>query len=156
MHQDAVPMTVSVRLAEAGDFEAVTRLLIELGRPAVAPTDVPEARLVYDRHVERDDTASLVAEADSEVVGFCSLEFRDRLNRTTEQAWIPDLIVTQSHRSTGAGRALLDEAFELARRRGCWAVTLESGWKREVAHRFYETAGMEREGYYYTFYLDGP
>jgi GNAT superfamily N-acetyltransferase len=146
-------MTVRVRPAEAGDFEAVTRLLAELGRPKVKPSDERAAREVYLRHIERDDAASLVAEADGEIVGFCSLEFRDRLNRLTRQAWVPDLIVTESARSTGAGRALLSAAFDVAREHGCYELTLESGWKREVAHRFYEIAGMSRDGYYFTYSL---
>jgi GNAT superfamily N-acetyltransferase len=146
-------MTV-VRRAEERDFEPVTRLLAELGRPDVGPADEPEAREVYLRHIGRADAASLVAVNDEdEIVGFCSLEFRDRLNRRTEQAWIPDLIVTESARSTGAGRALLEAAFDVARERGCYELTLESGWAREVAHRFYEIAGMTRDGYFFTFPL---
>jgi GNAT superfamily N-acetyltransferase len=146
-------MTV-VRRAEEGDFDAVTRLLAELGRPQVGPAEEPAASQVFRRHIERDDTASLVAVADDgEIVGFCSLEFRQRLNRTTEQAWVPDLVVTESARSTGAGRALLEGAFAVARERGCYELTLESGWKRDVAHRFYEIAGMSRDGYYFTFPL---
>jgi GNAT superfamily N-acetyltransferase len=147
-------MTVVVRPAEAADLEAVTRLLTELGRPEVKAQDEAAAREVYLRHIERDDTESLVAVRDDvEVVGFCSLEFRDRLNRVTRQAWVPDLIVTESARSTGAGRALLSAAFDVARDHGCYELTLESGWKREVAHRFYEIAGMSRDGYYFTVRL---
>ena len=146
-------MTV-VRRADERDFEAVTRLLAELGRPQVGPEEEAAAREVYERHIERGDTASLVVVSDDgEIVGFCSLEFRDRLNRTTEQAWIPDLIVTEPARSTGAGRALLQAAFAVARERGCYELTLESGWAREVAHRFYEIAGMTRDGYFFTFPL---
>ena len=146
-------MTV-VRRAEEGDFEAVTRLLAELGRPSVGPAEEPSAREVYRRHIARGDTASLLAvKDDGEIVGFCSLEFRDRLNRRSEQAWIPDLIVTESARSTGAGQALLEAAFDVARERGCYELTLESGWSREVAHRFYEIAGMSRDGYFFTYQL---
>lgn len=145
---------VAVRPIGPEDFEAVTRLLAELGRPRVGPEDVEGARAVYLRHVARDDTASLLAEQDGEAVGFCSLEFRDRLNRTTTQAWIPDLIVTERARGTGAGKALLLRAFDLARERGCWGVTLESGYAREVAHRFYRAQGMKQEGYYFSFYPD--
>ena len=86
-------------------------------------------------------------------MGFLSLEFRDRLNRVRPQAWVPDLIVTASARATGAGRELLSRAFEVAREHGCYELTLESGWRREVAHRFYEIAGMSKDGYFFTFPL---
>lgn len=97
---------------------------------------------MYERHLARNDTASLVAEVGGAVVGFMSLEFRERLNRTRPQAWIPDLIVAESHRGSGAGKALLLRGIELADARGCWSVTLESGHSRHVAHQLYRSAGM--------------
>jgi GNAT superfamily N-acetyltransferase len=145
---------VRVRRANEMDFQAVARLLGELGRPALTPETDRPAHEVYLRHVTRPDTASLIAEVEGEAVGFLSLEFRERLNRTTLQAWIPDLIVTEAHRGTGAGKALLLHAFDMARHRGCWAVTLESGFQREVAHAFYEGLGMTRDGYYFTHLLE--
>ena len=54
-------------------------------------------------------------------------EFRERLNRTTDQAWVPDLIVRETRRSGGVGLALLERAYDIARERGCWELTLESG-----------------------------
>jgi GNAT superfamily N-acetyltransferase len=144
---------VVVRPATSEDFAAVAALLAGLGRPALTPETLEAARQVYDRHIVRPDTASLVAEVDGQAIGFMSLEFRERLNRTRLQAWIPDLIVTEAHRGTGAGKALLRRGFELARERGCGSVTLESGYQRLVAHRFYKAAGMIDEGLYFTLYL---
>jgi GNAT superfamily N-acetyltransferase len=61
--------------------------------------------------------------------------------------------VTEACRGAGAGKALLQRAFELARERGCWSVTLESGYQREVAHQLYRSAGMVDEGLYFMLYL---
>ena len=138
-----------VRPAGPEDFDAVATLLAELGRPEVTAATRDGAREVYLRHVARADTASLVAEAGGEVVGFMSLEFRERLNRTTPQAWIPDLIVSARRRGIGAGKALLLKGFEIARERGCWGVTLESGYQRKVAHEVYRRVGMEACGFYF-------
>lgn len=138
-----------IRPARQDDFSAVAGLLAELGRPAVVPADEPAARGVYLRHLSRPDTASMVAEHDGTVIAFLSLEFRDRLNHTTPQAWIPDLIVREAYRGLGAGRALLEAAIEEARRRGSWSVTLESGYHRKEAHRLYEAVGMTDAGKYY-------
>ena len=52
-------------------------------------------------------------------------------------------------RRQGAGRALLEEAERLARERGCWQLTLESGYQRREAHAMYEAFGMANEGYYF-------
>lgn len=143
------PSGLAVRPAVAADFEAVAALLAELGRSA--PTDENRAllRQSFEHYLGRADTAPLLAELDSRPVGFLSLEFRQRLNRTSEQAWIPDLIVTASARGQGAGRALLDRAIALARERGCWSITLESGTERLAAHQLYLGAGFEDRGKYF-------
>ena len=145
--------TVTVRLARLDDFAAVTALLEELGRPEVGPGHESRARAIFERHLGREDTASLVAEAGGLIVGFMSLEFRDRLNRLTPQGWIPDLIVTEPARGMGAGKALLERGVELCRERGCCQVTLESGYERNVAHQLYEAAGMVKQGYFFTLPL---
>lgn len=144
-----------IRRAEPDDFAAVATLLAELGRPAPGPATRATMAAVYRRHLARTDTHSLVAEVDGEVIGFLSLEFRERLNRTTPQAWVPDLIVSAAHRRRGAGRALLQAGFELARQRGCWSVTLESGYSRAEAHQLYKSAGMADQGLFFVLQLGG-
>jgi GNAT superfamily N-acetyltransferase len=148
-------MSVEVRPVAEGDFEAVAALLAELGRPRLTDETRGPAREVFLSHAARSDTASLLAEEEGRLVGFISLEFRDRLNQVSTQAWIPDLIVTDAARGRGAGRALLQKAFELARARGCWSVTLESGYQRQVAHQLYRSAGMTQDGFYFTLRLPG-
>ena len=131
------------------DFPAVARLLAELGRPTVTRENAADALAVYRRHIDRAPaTASLVAAVGGEVVGFMSLEFRERLNRTRPQAWIPDPIVAERFRGLHAGKALLCRGLELAREHGCWSAILESGRSRVVAHALYRSVGMEGEGAY--------
>lgn len=141
---------VLVRLAVAEDFASVSALLTELGRPPVTEATREAARAVYERHVAREGTASLVAERGGEPLGFLSLEFREHLSYVRPQAWIPDLIVAESTRGLGVGRALLGRAFEIAQERGCDRVRLESGYARTVAHRVYLAAGMINGGYFFT------
>ena len=128
------------------DFEAVTRLLAELGRPAPAEERMPAVRRTYAQHVGRPDTGTMVAMLDEVPVGVVSLEFRQPFFTTAPQAWIPDLLVTESARGRRIGAALLDAAFAEATRRGAYAAALESGHARAVAHRLYEAAGMSDVG----------
>jgi GNAT superfamily N-acetyltransferase len=134
---------LKVRPADGGDFEAVTALLEELGRAKVTDETRDECRALFEEHVADSEAAHLVAEDHGEVVGFCSLHFRARLNYPTPDAWVPDLIVTQSARRRGAARALLEEAERRARVRGCWALSLESAHFRTEAHRLYAAFGMQ-------------
>ena len=139
------------RLARSEDFERVTELLEILGRDVVTPETEAECRQVFDAQVAGQEAAPLVVEDDSgRVIACCSLHYRARLNRPHPDAWIPDLIVDPGARRQGAGRALLAEAERLARNRGCWQLTLESGYQRKEAHRMYEAFGMANEGYYFS------
>jgi GNAT superfamily N-acetyltransferase len=140
---------VRVRRAGPGDFGAVTALLEELGRAEVTAATRDEAHAVFLAQLEEPGAGPLVVEDGGELIACCSLHFRPRLNRPTPDAWIPDLVVTAAARRRGAARALLEEAERLARERGCWALTLESGYQREQAHQLYEAFGMENQGYYF-------
>jgi len=137
-------MTATVRHATADDWLAVEALLAELGRPDVrGGADEEAAREVFLGYLGRDDAVALVAEDGGRVVGFVDMEYRVRLNFTTPQAWVPDLIVTEDGRSRGAGAALLERCEELARERGCWSISLESANWRDRAHAFYRREGWE-------------
>jgi GNAT superfamily N-acetyltransferase len=133
-----------------GDFEAVTRLLAELGRPAPEEERMPAVRRTYAEHVRREATGSLLALLEEAPVGFVSLELRQPFFTTAPQAWIPDLVVTEAARGRDIGAALLDAAFAVAASRGAYAAALESGHYRAVAHRLYAAAGMADLGSYYT------
>src|SRR5688572_22985516 len=132
------------------DFEATTRLLAELGRPAPSEERLPALRRTYAQHVASPHSGSLLASLDGRPVGVLSLEFRHPFFTTAPQAWIPDLVVTESARGRDIGAALLDAAFAEALRRGAYAAALESGHHRQVAHRLYTVAGMADVGSFYT------
>jgi GNAT superfamily N-acetyltransferase len=134
---------VTVRSVTAADFDAVTALLAELGRPQVTAETTAAAREVFDAQLADDLADHLVAVDDAgRVVGFCSQHYRTRLNHSTLEAWIPDLIVAEEARGAGVGGALLEEAERRARERGCHDLVLESAYHRTRAHAFYLAAGM--------------
>jgi ribosomal protein S18 acetylase RimI-like enzyme len=136
---------VSVRPAEPSDAARVTELLAALGRPAVAD-DAGAQHAVFAQHVADGTCAIFVAEEAGATVGVVSLWFRARLNWTTPEAWVPDLYVDPAFRRRGHARALLDACVDLARRRGCHRLVLESGHQRAEAHRLYEAYGFTHAG----------
>jgi ribosomal protein S18 acetylase RimI-like enzyme len=135
---------------DEADFDATTRLLAELGRPAPTDDKLPALRRTFAQHVRRGDTGSRLALLGGMPVGFISLEFRQPFFTTAPQAWIPDLIVTEAARGRDVGAALLDAAFAESIRRGAYAAALESGHHRGVAHRLYTAAGMSDVGLFAT------
>jgi broad specificity phosphatase PhoE len=144
---------VQVRRVEPRDYEAVSTLLAELGRPAVTPATLELTRGVFERHVASTDAESLLALRDGQPVGLLSLHIRERLNHPTPEAWIPDLIVTERERGSGVARLLFRQATEAARDRGCHRLVLESGYARRRAHRFYEREGMTDAGKFFSVEL---
>jgi GNAT superfamily N-acetyltransferase len=140
-----------IREATPDDWPAVAGLLAELGRPDVrGRNDEEAAGDVFRSYLRREDAVSLVAEEEGRVVGFLDMEYRVRLNFTSPQAWIPDLVVSEGSRGAGIGRALLRRAEELAEERGCWGMTLESATWRERAHAFYLREGWQDTGKAFT------
>jgi PhnO protein len=146
---DTVPGLMTVRPAQETDFARVTELLETLGRGQVTHDTYGTARQVYLDQLADPDSEHLVAIDGGLVVGFCALYYRMRLNRTTPQAWVPDLIVDPSVRGRGTAKALLIEAEKRARARGCWELTLESGYDRREAHLLYSAAGMQDAGKFF-------
>jgi GNAT superfamily N-acetyltransferase len=142
---------VPVRDARPDDWPRVKDLLAELGRPDVRDDpNEPRHHEAFERYLERDDALALVADEDGEIVGFVDVEFRQRLNFLDLQAWVPDLVVAERARGTGAGRRLLEEAERRARKRGCWGMTLESANWRDSSHAFYEHVGWTDSGKSFT------
>lgn len=136
-----------VRLATSEDFDAVTALLEQLGRPEVSDADREGCRAVYEAQLDDPHAAHVVAEDDEgRVVGVCTLHFRRRLNHLTREAWVPDLIVADGLRGQGVGTALLAEAVRLSEEHGCHALELESAHFREEAHEFYRAFGLDQPG----------
>ncbi len=136
-----------VRLATEADIPVLLPLLKELGRPHADPAD---ARVtdVYRQHLSDPDQLVLVVELGGRVVGMVEGTFRTRLNWTLRELWACDLIVTESARGHGAGRALLNDLIVRARRASCRRITLESGHSRHAAHHIYQSLGFEDRGIY--------
>jgi GNAT superfamily N-acetyltransferase len=139
---------MNVRPAQEEDFGTITRLLEELGRPAVTLRTRAECKAIFAEQLADPNAEHLVAVTDRDmIVGFCSLHFRSRLNQPDPQAWIPDLIVDSARRGRGVARLLLAAAEERAHERGCFEVTVESSsYARNEADLLYTGAGMTDAG----------
>lgn len=136
-------MTAIVREARSEDFEAVTALLEELGRPkALGTTDEPVIRDRFAQWLAAPDRFVFVAEEEGNLVGMIDMAMIPRPNFVQPHAWVPDLIVSETARSRGAGAALLSRAEEVAKELGAFSLALESAHWRTRAHDFYLRQGM--------------
>ncbi|MFL5738020.1 MAG: GNAT family N-acetyltransferase, partial [Actinomycetota bacterium] len=120
-------MEFAIRDAHVRDWPSVAGLLVELGRdvPESATTN-PSHVIHFGGHLARREVVTLVADGGTSLLGFIDMEYRQRLGHHRPQAWVNDLVVTADARSRGVGKALLDRAEELATRRGCFRMSLET------------------------------
>jgi GNAT superfamily N-acetyltransferase len=131
---------VAVRDAEPRDAPALARLLGELGYPATADQ--------VERRLERLGAADrlLVAEAGGEVVGLAGLHVSPSVEYDADAAQVSAIVVDESRRGEGIGRALMVALEAEARSRGCVLLFLTTAERRADAHAFYRALGYEETG----------
>jgi GNAT superfamily N-acetyltransferase len=83
----------------------------------------------------------LVAEHEGLVLGCLSLHAVPYLERTGRWARIESLVIDESARGTGVGRALLRAAKNVARQWECLVMEVTSARTRRNAHAFYQRMG---------------
>jgi aminoglycoside 6'-N-acetyltransferase I len=142
-------MDLTIRDAAPGDAAGIAALLGQLGYPSAAeaiPPRLERLRIVGDRVV--------VATVDGEVAGLAHLQASPTIEHDRPAAKIGALVVDESHRREGIGRALVEELEAEARRRGCVLVFLTTAARREDAHEFYRRVGLDETGKRFGKYLD--
>ena len=88
----------------------------------------------------------LVAEVDRSLIGWVKLSPPTPLDSNAHVQQVQGLAVDPANRGRGTGRALIEAALDLARRRGARKVTLRVLSTNEPAQRLYRSAGFVVEG----------
>jgi ribosomal protein S18 acetylase RimI-like enzyme len=135
-----------VRRAGSADAEAIGRLLHDFNTEYHEPTPGPAA--LADRLRELmagDETAVLLAGDGPD--GLAVLRFRPSIWSRALECYLAELYVVPSQRGQGLGRALMENAIELARARGADYMDLGTAEDDVAARALYESLGFSnREG----------
>lgn len=134
-------MSLTVRAAEPRDAEAIAALLGQLGYPVDGAAVAPR----LERLGIVGDTVA-VAELDGKVVGLAHLQVSPALEHDRPAAKVGALVVDDSSRRRGVGKALVAALEEEARSRGCGLFYLTTSEGRDDAHAFYEQMGLQQTG----------
>lgn len=84
----------------------------------------------------------VVADSGTAVVGMVSVLFVVSTAEGGLAAWLEDMVVHPSHRRSGIGQQLLDEAITICRRKGIHRITLLTDASNEPAQRLYSRKGF--------------
>ncbi|MCV0410490.1 GNAT family N-acetyltransferase [Nitrosopumilus sp.] len=143
---------VVIRESMVKDIPVILGLLYELGRPRPQKdSEIESFRKLVKQYIDDTDKKILVAEFDGiEIIGMVSIIFLSRLNQTSRELYIPELIVQEKFQNQGIGKKLINSCISIAKEKKCHRIRLESGNKRKESHKFYKKLGFEQSGLSFT------
>jgi GNAT superfamily N-acetyltransferase len=133
---------VEIRPARSEDFNGVLELLRQLWPEG--KLDESRLRPIFERALNSETQAYRCAINTKQVVGFASLNLKNRLWAEGSLAWVDEIVVDASYRGQGIGTRLLAELEKVALQNNCARLELDSSFHRTSAHQFYERRGFER------------
>jgi GNAT superfamily N-acetyltransferase len=148
------PAQLKIRRARPGDEREIDSLYRQLHEGDYTSPGAVGMRRAIRAVSQRPDEALFVAVEEGRIVGTNHVLIFRHLGRALRPAAIiENMVVDSGRRGAGIGEALMDAALDVARRKGCYKLSLTSNRKRRGAHRFYENFGMNRSHHGYTIYL---
>ena len=130
------------------EFTAVTRLVQQLDPHSVLPE-----KEYFKGILKSERTHLFLAELDNkEIAGMLTVCAYDVPSGT--KMWIEDVVVDESHRGKGYGKALMEYALDYAKSKGAVTIDLTSRPSRIEANRLYQKLGFvlrETNVYRYLF-----
>jgi GNAT superfamily N-acetyltransferase len=131
-----------VRDARSTDADSLARLCTQLGYPSTSDL-MPQrvARIGGDPNAR-----ALVAEKNDDVIGLATIHLRYTMNHEAPIAQLTLLVVDESNRTHGVGRALVETAEAWAKERGSRRITVTTALNRAGAHAFYERLSYAHTG----------
>ena len=146
----------TIREASDKDIPVILELLYDLGRSKPQKdSDIDTFRKLITKYLTDSDKQILVVVLDDvKIIGMASMVFLPRLNRTTREMYIPELVVLEKYHNQGIGKKLINFCIALAKEKKCHRIRLESGNQRKESHQFYKHLGFEQSALSFTKNLD--
>jgi len=137
---------LTVRPADVEDAETIGRLLHDFNSEFEEPTPGPRALAERVRQLlAGGETAVLLGGAGPD--GVAVLRFRPAIWTESLECYLAELYVVPDRRGQGLGRALMEVAIELARKKGANHMDLGTSEDDVAARGLYERLGFSnREG----------
>jgi GNAT superfamily N-acetyltransferase len=138
---------MTVRQATAADAGDIARLLHDFNVEYDEPTPPPDVLAARLRRLMGDDIAVLLVGDGPD--GLALMRFRPSLWSDGLECYLGELYVVPALRGHGRGRALMEAALALARKRGAHYMELNTDEGDHAAHALYESVGLKPTATYY-------
>jgi ribosomal protein S18 acetylase RimI-like enzyme len=135
--------TVRIRVARLSDAPGLAALMCELGYE----TANNEMRARLESILADARCSTFVAEIGKALCGMIGTLTHMSHEHDDLSGKIVALVVSNKHRRSGVGRALIAAAEKDFAKRNVMRVTLTTRFERDEAHQFYEKLGYSRTGF---------
>ncbi len=137
---------ITICPAGISDIPVLLDLLYQLGRPKPRDDfDLDSFRNLVKNYVTNSDKMIFVAKLnDVEIIGMVSVVLLPRLNNSSLEMYIPELIVIENFQNHGIGKKIMKHCIQFAKEKKCHRIRLESGIQRKNSHDFYKNLEFEQ------------
>lgn len=133
-----------VRNVVLEDFDSIYRFVCELEDQIF---DKQEMRACFDACIEAANHIYLLAEQDSQPIGYISCHGQILMHHCGWVYEIQELYVSPGYRGKGVGAKLVAGVESILKDKDCKSLEVTSNIRRAEAHRFYEGTGYKRTSY---------
>ncbi len=126
-----------IRQAHSSDARSISKLLAQLGYPDIHEEMAKEKIKIHTT----EGYHLLVAEIDSQVVGFIALHWFELMHWKEKIGRMTAFCVDENFRSQGVGKQLLKASETFLKDKGCVKFEVTSNVRRTRTHGFYLNNG---------------
>ncbi|MCV2359683.1 GNAT family N-acetyltransferase [Paucibacter sp. TC2R-5] len=138
---------LTIRDAQIGDLPALLALYQSSGLDGPGNADLARLEQAWQQIQALPLARVRLAETAGHLVGTLTLFILPMLSHQgTPSAVVESVGVAADLQGQGVGRALMQDAVDLAAAAGCYKLALSSNLRRTEAHAFYEKLGFEQHG----------
>lgn len=134
---------ITVRKAAKTDLDGILALYSQLYDKSITPDE--DIISSWEKLMSYDNIHMIAAEQNGVLISTCCCTIIPSVTHNARPFALVEYVVTdKSHHRTGAGKACLDYAKQLAIKQNCYKIMLITG--RKTAHAFYKSCGYKSDG----------
>lgn len=132
-----------IRTIKAEDAEQIS----EIQTAITNPSEFIDFNQIIERHVQKENDASLVAEIDGRIVGYMISYILFGGFGLQKSAWIATLGVHPKFMGQGIGKRLAEEILRIYREKGVEDIYTSVRWDAVDLLSFFKTLGFDRSSF---------